>query len=120
MRSVAAIVVPAGFNGLFGRALTVPYDTYVSLSDYLMPGCVGLVLLLTAVPLMATLLRDRDNNSIQLLLVAPLPGWFLVFGRLSRRGASRHDSGCGIHSHRPSYRQRDRVSPAGCWRCRRR
>ncbi len=76
------LVVPAGFNGFFGRALTEPYGTYVSLSGYLVPGCVGLVLFLTAVPLMATLLRDRDNDAIQLMLVVPLPRWFVVFARL--------------------------------------
>lgn len=75
------LVVPAGFNGVFGRALAEPYGTYVTLADYLVPGCVGLVLFLTAVPLMATLLRDRDNDAIQLMLVVPLPRWFVVFAR---------------------------------------
>jgi ABC-2 type transport system permease protein len=76
------VVVPAGFNGVFGRALDAPYDTYVSLSGYILPGALALTLFLTVVPLMLTLLREHDADAVSLLFAVPLPRWYLAFARV--------------------------------------
>ena len=43
---VFLLVASAGFSDAFGRALGVPYDTYVTFAEYLTPGLACLVLFL--------------------------------------------------------------------------
>lgn len=75
------IVFAAGFARL-PRALTEPYGFFVSFSEYLVPGAVGLVLLLSGARAAVALVRDHGGESIRFLLAAPLPRWFVVSGKL--------------------------------------
>lgn len=79
--SLLLIAVAAGFGGAFGRVLMGPYETYVVLEDYLLPGLVVLVALLSATRSGLSLVRDHDSQSSNLAL-SQLASWWLLLGKL--------------------------------------
>jgi ABC-2 type transport system permease protein len=87
---IANLVVPtilllaasAGFSDAFGRALIEPYDTYVTFAEYSVPGLVGLVILLAVARSTLAMTREPGAASMRFLMAAPLPRWFVIFGRL--------------------------------------
>jgi ABC-2 type transport system permease protein len=79
--TVILIAVSGGSDG-FRRALTEPYGTYVALSSYLLPGLVGLVLLLAGSQAAASLAAGRGTESLPFFFSAPLPRWLVIFAKL--------------------------------------
>jgi len=75
-------VFAAGFRNVFGVAIVEPYDTYVPYEVYIAPGLVGMVLLFNGMQGSLAMVYDREMGLMRLLLTAPLPRWWLLFGKL--------------------------------------
>ena len=89
-RLVAALVRPlvwlfifaAGFRAALGLSITPPYQTYITYETYIVPGLLGMICLFNGMQSSLSLVYDRETGSMRLLLTAPLPRWWLLFGRL--------------------------------------
>ncbi len=89
-RLVSALVRPllwlavfaAGFRNVFGVAIVEPYDTYIPYDVYIAPGLVGMVLLFNGMQSSLAMVYDREMGLMRLLLTAPLPRWWILFGKL--------------------------------------
>ena len=89
-RLVSALVRPllwlavfaAGFRNVFGVAIVEPYDTYIPYDVYIAPGLVGMVLLFNGMQSSLSMVYDREMGLMRLLLTAPLPRPWLLFGKL--------------------------------------
>src|SRR5215212_8815803 len=89
-RLLAALVRPlvwlalfaAGFRSALGLSITPPYETYILYEVYIVPGLAGLVLLFHGMQTSLSMVYDREMGSIRMLLVAPLPRWYLLGARL--------------------------------------
>ncbi|HVX15544.1 MAG TPA: ABC transporter permease [Pirellulales bacterium] len=87
-RVFGAIGQPIIFWVLFGfglgRSFRLPAAggqamTYL---EYFFPGTLALILLFTAIFATISIIEDRREGFLQSVLVAPLPRWSLVFGKL--------------------------------------
>lgn len=73
------VVFAAGFQNVFGVAITPPYETYVEYRVYLVPGLLGMVALFNGMQSSLAMVYDREMGVMRLLLTAPLPrGWILA------------------------------------------
>lgn len=73
------LVFAAGFQNVFGVAITPPYETYVEYREYLVPGLLGMVALFNGMQSSLAMVYDREMGVMRLLLTAPLPrGWILA------------------------------------------
>lgn len=89
-RFVAALVRPliwlvvfaAGFRMALGVAITPPYQTYILYEVYIVPGLVGMVQLFNGMQSSLSMVYDREMGSMRVLLVSPLPRWFLLICKL--------------------------------------
>ncbi len=82
-RFFASLVRPLVWLVIFGSGLR----TMVELSgtpyeDYIVPGLVGLVLLFNGMQTALSMVFDREMGSMKVLLVSPLPRWYLLACRL--------------------------------------
>jgi ABC-2 type transport system permease protein len=76
------IVFAAGFRMALGVAITPPYQTYILYEVYIMPGLVGMVQLFNGMQSSLSMVYDREMGSMRVLLVSPLPRWFLLVCKL--------------------------------------
>jgi ABC-2 type transport system permease protein len=76
------IVFAAGFRMALGVAISPPYQTYILYEVYMMPGLVGMVQLFNGMQSSLSMVYDREMGSMRVLLVSPLPRWFLLICRL--------------------------------------
>ncbi|WP_316013247.1 ABC transporter permease [Roseobacter sp. HKCCA0434] len=89
-RFVAALVRPlvwllvfaAGFRAALGLSIIPPYQTYITYETYIVPGLCGMILLFNGMQSSLSLVIDRELGSMKLLLIAPLPRWWLLFAKL--------------------------------------
>jgi ABC-2 type transport system permease protein len=89
-RFLAALVRPlvwlfvfaAGFRAALGLSIIPPYQTYITYETYILPGLCGMVLLFSGMQSSLSLVHDRENGAMRLLLTAPLPRWFLLGAKL--------------------------------------
>jgi len=89
-RFVSALVRPllwlfvfaAGFRAALGIAITPPYETYVLYEVYITPGLVGMIQLFNGMQSSLSMVYDREMGSMRILLVSPLPRWFLLLSKL--------------------------------------
>ncbi len=89
-RFIAALVRPlvwlfvfaAGFRAALGLAITPPYETYILYEVYITPGLVGMIQLFNGMQSSLSMVYDREMGSMRILLVAPLPRWFLLISKL--------------------------------------
>jgi ABC-2 type transport system permease protein len=89
-RFVAALVRPliwlvvfaAGFRMALGVAITPPYQTYILYEVYIVPGLVGMVQLFNGMQSSLSMVYDREMGSMRVLLVSPLPRWYLLACKL--------------------------------------
>jgi ABC-2 type transport system permease protein len=89
-RLVAALVRPlvwlfvfaAGFRAALGLSITPPYQTYITYETYIVPGLLGMICLFNGMQSSLSLVYDREVGSMRLLLTAPLPRGWLLFGKL--------------------------------------
>lgn len=89
-RFFAALVRPlvwlfifaAGFRATLGISVIPPYQTYVLYEEYITPGLVGMILLFQGMQSSLSMVYDREMGSMRILLVAPLPRWYLLTSKL--------------------------------------
>ncbi|MGR8934808.1 MAG: ABC transporter permease [Gammaproteobacteria bacterium] len=89
-RFISALVRPllwlfvfaAGFRAALGIAIMPPYETYVLYEVYITPGLVGMIQLFNGMQSSLSMVYDREMGSMRMLLVSPLPRWFLLLAKL--------------------------------------
>lgn len=89
-RFVAALVRPlvwlfifaAGFRSVLGVSIQPPYETYVLYETYITPGLCGMILLFAGMQSSLAMVYDREMGSMRVLLVSPLPRWYLLVSKL--------------------------------------
>jgi ABC-2 type transport system permease protein len=89
-RFISALVRPliwlfvfaAGFRAALGLAISPPYETYILYEVYITPGLCGMIQLFNGMQSSLTMVYDREMGSMRILLVSPLPRWFLLVGKL--------------------------------------
>ncbi len=89
-RFIAALVRPlvwlfvfaAGFRAALGIAITPPYETYILYEVYITPGLLGMIQLFNGMQSSLSMVYDREMGSMRILMVSPLPRWFLLLSKL--------------------------------------
>jgi ABC-2 type transport system permease protein len=89
-RFFAALVRPliwlfifaAGFRAVLGVSIIPPYDTYITYEVYVLPGLVGMIQLFNGMQSSLSMVYDREMGSMRVLLVSPLPRWYLLVCKL--------------------------------------
>jgi ABC-2 type transport system permease protein len=89
-RFVAALVRPlvwlfifaAGFRAVLGVSIQPPYQTYVLYEVYITPGLCGMILLFAGMQSSLAMVYDREMGSMRVLLVSPLPRWYVLCCKL--------------------------------------
>jgi ABC-2 type transporter len=102
------VLFAGGFHSVLGFSRIPPYQTYILYEEYIVPGLVGLILLFNGMQAALSMVFDREMGSMKVLLVSPLPRWYLLSCRLvaasswrSRRSMpSSPARGCGASGRR--------------------
>lgn len=82
-RFFASLVRPLVWLVIFGTGLRTMVDfPGTSYENYIVPGLVGLVLLFNGMQIALSMVFDREMGSMKVLLVSPLPRWYLLTCRL--------------------------------------
>lgn len=89
-RFIAALVRPlvwlfifaAGFRLVLGVSIIPPYQTYVLYEEYITPGLVGMIQLFSGMQTSLSMVYDREMGSMRVMLMSPLPRWFLLICKL--------------------------------------
>lgn len=89
-RFISALVRPliwlfvfaAGFRAALGLAITPPYETYILYEVYITPGLIGMIQLFNGMQSSLSMVYDREMGSMRILMVCPLPRWFLLTSKL--------------------------------------
>ncbi|WP_031435431.1 ABC transporter permease [Methylomarinum vadi] len=89
-RFISALVRPlvwlfifaAGFRAALGLAIEPPYETYILYEVYITPGLIGMIQLFNGMQSSLSMVYDREMGSMRILLVSPLPRWFLLLSKL--------------------------------------
>jgi ABC-2 type transport system permease protein len=89
-RFISALVRPliwlfifaAGFRSTLGLAIIPPYETYILYEVYIAPGLVGMIQLFNGMQSSLSMVYDREMGSMRILMVCPLPRWFLLVCKL--------------------------------------
>ena len=89
-RFISALVRPliwlfvfaAGFRAALGLAITPPYETYILYEVYITPGLIGMIQLFNGMQSSLSMVYDREMGSMRILMVCPLPRWFLLISKL--------------------------------------
>lgn len=89
-RFISALVRPllwlfvfaAGFRAALGIAITPPYETYILYEVYITPGLIGMIQLFNGMQSSLSMVYDREMGSMRMLMVCPLPRWFLLMAKL--------------------------------------
>ncbi len=76
-------VFAAGFRAALGISIIEPYDTYITYQEYIAPGLVAMVLLFNAMQSSLSMVYDREMGSMRVLLMSPLPRWYLLLCKLA-------------------------------------
>ncbi|SNB63179.1 ABC-2 type transport system permease protein [Arboricoccus pini] len=75
-------IFAAGFRSVLGVSIQPPYATYVLYEVYIAPGLAGMILLFAGMQGSLSMVYDREVGSMRVLLVSPLPRWFLLLSKL--------------------------------------
>jgi ABC-2 type transport system permease protein len=82
-RFFASLVRPLVWLVIFGTGLRTMVDlSGTPYDEYIVPGLVGLVLLFNGMQVALSMVFDREMGSMKVLLVSPLPRWYLLACRL--------------------------------------
>ncbi|MDO8845454.1 MAG: ABC transporter permease [Methylicorpusculum sp.] len=89
-RFISALVRPliwlfvfaAGFRSALGLAISPPYETYILYEVYITPGLIGMIQLFNGMQSSLSMVYDREMGSMRILMVSPLPRWFLLTSKL--------------------------------------
>jgi ABC-2 type transport system permease protein len=89
-RFISALVRPlvwlfvfaAGFRSALGLAISPPYETYILYEVYITPGLCGMIQLFNGMQSSLSMVYDREMGSMRVLMICPLPRWFLLLSKL--------------------------------------
>jgi ABC-2 type transport system permease protein len=76
------LVFAAGFRAALGIAIMPPYETSITYEVYIVPGLLGMIQLFNGMQSSLSMVYDREMGSMKILLVAPLPRWYLLTSKL--------------------------------------
>jgi ABC-2 type transport system permease protein len=76
------LVFAAGFRAALGVSIIPPYETYIPYELYIVPGLIGMIQLFNGMQSSLSMVYDREMGSMRLLLVSPLPRWWLLACKL--------------------------------------
>lgn len=76
------LVFAAGFRAALGIAIMPPYQTYITYEVYIVPGLVGMIQLFNGMQSSLSMVYDREMGSMKILLMTPLPRWYLLACKL--------------------------------------
>ncbi|WP_028292646.1 ABC transporter permease [Oceanobacter kriegii] len=77
------VVFAAGFRAALGISIIEPYDTYITYEVYIAPGLISMILLFNAMQSSLSMVYDREMGSMRILLMSPLPRWYLLLSKLA-------------------------------------
>jgi len=75
-------IFAAGFRSVLGVSIIPPYETYVLYEVYISAGLCGMILLFNGMQSSLSMVYDREMGSMRVLLVTPLPRWYLLLCKL--------------------------------------
>ena len=75
-------IFAAGFRSVLGVSIIPPYETYLLYEEYITPGLLGMILLFNGMQSSLSMVYDREMGSMRMLLVSPLPRWYLLLCKL--------------------------------------
>jgi ABC-2 type transport system permease protein len=89
-RFVSALVRPlvwlfifaAGFRQVLGLSIIPPYETYILYEVYIAPGLVTMIQLFNGMQSSLSMVYDREMGNMRILLVSPLPRWYVLCCKL--------------------------------------
>ena len=76
------LVFATGLRGALGVSIIPPYDTWVPYKIYIVPGLIGMIQLFNGMQSSLSMVYDREMGSMRMLLVSPLPRWWLLLCKL--------------------------------------
>jgi ABC-2 type transport system permease protein len=76
------VVFAVGFRAALGIAITPPYETYITYQVYVVPGLIGMIQLFNGMQSSLSMVYDREMGSMRILMVTPLPRWYLLICKL--------------------------------------
>jgi ABC-2 type transport system permease protein len=69
-------IFATGFHFVLGVSIIPPYETYIA------PGLIAMILLFNGMLISLSMVYDREMGSMRILMVSPLPRWFLLTAKL--------------------------------------
>jgi ABC-2 type transport system permease protein len=75
-------IFATGFHFVLGVSIIPPYETYIPYPVYIAPGLIAMVLLFNGMLISLSMVYDREMGSMRILMVSPLPRWFLLTAKL--------------------------------------
>jgi ABC-2 type transport system permease protein len=75
-------IFATGFHFVLGVSIIPPYETYIPYTVYIAPGLIAMVLLFNGMLISLSMVYDREMGSMRILMVSPLPRWFLLTAKL--------------------------------------
>jgi ABC-2 type transport system permease protein len=75
-------IFATGFHFVLGVSIIPPYETYVPYSVYIAPGLIAMILMFNGMLSSLSMVYDREMGSMRILMVSPLPRWFLLTSKL--------------------------------------
>jgi len=75
-------IFATGFHFVLGVSIIPPYETYIAYEVYIAPGLIAMILLFNGMLISLSMVYDREMGSMRILMVSPLPRWFLLTAKL--------------------------------------
>jgi ABC-2 type transport system permease protein len=76
------LIFAAGFRQVLGVSIIPPYQTYILYSVYIAPGLIAMIQLFNGMQSSLSMVYDREMGNMRILLVSPLPRWYLLCSKL--------------------------------------
>ncbi len=112
-------IFATGFQFVLGVSIIPPYDTYIPYSIYIAPGLIAMILMFNGMLSSLSMVYDREMGSMRVLMVSPLPRWFLLTAKAVRRGHRLGVAGLRLSGDRVDLGDRRRRGTATSRCCRR-
>ena len=75
-------IFATGFQFVLGVSIIPPYETYIPYSVYIVPGLLAMIAMFNGMLSSLSMVYDREMGSMRILMVSPLPRWFLLTAKL--------------------------------------
>jgi len=75
-------IFATGFHFVLGVSIIPPYETSIPYEVYIAPGLIAMILLFNGMLISLSMVYDREMGSMRILMVSPLPRWFLLTAKL--------------------------------------